>query len=250
MHLDEEQLQRLLDGELADSEEASARAHIAQCADCRRRAADAEREEDEVDALLGQLDGPAPSLDAESVAARARARDSGWMRRAAAVLLAVGIAGAAYAVPGSPLPALVQAVVTWIGGGPDVPRKTPEPERAPHAGSPDASVAGIAVDPGERLLILFTSSQAEGEARVTLTDGALVTVRAPIGAATFSSDVDRLVIDNHGSAATFEIQIPRTAPLVEIRAKGDRLFVKEGARVTPEGPAGSGGPFLLPLSHR
>jgi len=114
----------------------------------------------------------------------------------------------------------------WTGGG--------------SAQAPDPGVAGIAVAPGRALVILFTSPQVEGQAQVSLTDGTEVVVRAPSGTATFTADVDRLVIDNPGSRATFEIQIPRAAPWVEIRVQGVPIFLKEGSRVT--------GSYLLPLT--
>jgi hypothetical protein len=242
MHLDEEQIQRLLHGELAPAADTSARQHLAECADCRRRIAEAEREEDEVYALLRQVDHPPPPVDADAIAARARTRNFGWGRRAAGILVALGLAGAAYAAPGSPLPAWVEAVKEWIGDRPDSSPSAPAPVQAP-----EPRVAGIAVDPGQNLLILFTSPHAEGQAQVWLTDGTEVVVRAPIGAAIFSSDVDRLVIENHGSPASFEIGIPRSAPRVEIRVGGNRIFLKEGSRVRTEKSTDAQGLYLLPL---
>jgi hypothetical protein len=136
---------------------------------------------------------------------------------AAVVLLALGVAGVAYAAPGSPLRQWAHAVAVWLRG------ETPQPE---------ASGAGIAVAPGQNLIILFTSTQREGSARVSLTDRADVVVRAPVGAATFSLEADRLVIDNKHSRASFEIQIPRAARRVEIRVAGARRFLKDGPAVT------------------
>ncbi len=243
MHLDEEQVQRLLHGELARPVETSAREHLAGCADCRARVTEAEREEDEVFALLRHVDHPPPRVDAQALAVRARARDFGWGRWAAGLLLALGLAGAAYAAPGSPLRAWLQAVVEWMGGRPDRSRLAPAPAQAR-----DSSIAGVAVTPGRDFLILFTSPQAGGQAQVSLTDGAEIVVRAPIGAATFTSDVDRLVIDNGGSSATFEIQIPRAAPRVEIQVAGDRILLKVGSRVMTEQSTEREGQYLLPLT--
>lgn len=226
-HLDEEQVQRLLHRELAPPQERAIREHLAECLACRGRFAAVQQDEDEVHALLRHLDHPPPRVDAHAVAARARAREVRWVRWAAGVGLALGLAGAAYAAPGSPLPAWVEVVVEWMSGG---SAQTPA----------DPGGAGIAVAPGRALVILFTSPQAEGHAQVSLTDAVDVAVRAPSGAATFTADVDRLVIDNSGSAATFDIQIPRAAPRVEIRVAGVRVFLKEGPRVT--------GPLHLPLT--
>jgi len=238
MHLDEDRLQRLRHGELSPAMETAARQHVAECAECRGRVAAAERDETEVFGLLRELDHPTPQIDAETVAARARGRGHGRgvsaMRWAAGIVLVLGLAGAAYAAPGSPLPTWVETVVEWASGRPD---------RAP---APSPGVAGIAVAPGPRLVIVFTAPQATGQAQVSLTDGADVVVRVLSGAATFTTDVDRLVIDNQGSA-TFEIQIPRTAPRVEIRVGGQRVFLKERSRVTTDTVTDMGGPYVLPL---
>jgi len=218
MHLDQEQTQRLVHGELSPSTERAAREHLALCNECRAHVAETERQEDEVQALLRSVDHPAPRIDVRAIVARARARHFGWMRWAAGILLALGLAGAAYAAPGSPLRTWAKAVAAWLGGGPKQ--------------APEASVAGIAVAPRRELVIQFTAHQTVGAAQVSLTDGAEVVVRAPLGAAMFTADADRLVIDNTGSQASFEIEIPRTAPRVEIRVGQDRTFLKEGTRVT------------------
>lgn len=242
MHLDEEQVQRLLHGELSRKAEVSARDHIATCLECGHRAADAEREEDEVHGLLRAVDDPTPSIDADAIAAATPARHFALSRLAAGLLLALGVAGAAYALPGSPLPRWVRAAVEWIGGGAHRPPPAPAPERAP-----DRRVAGIAVPPGQNLIIRFESAQRAGQVRVSMGDGAEVVVRAPIGAATFTSEVDRLVIDNRG-ASDFEIQIPRSAPRVEIQASGSLIFLERGGRVIVGGAADTSGFFVLRLA--
>ena len=73
-------------------------------------------------------------------------------------------------------------------------------------------MAGIAVAPGAKLVILFASTRAESAAHVSLTDSEDVVVRAPVGAAAFTSNDDRLVIENAGSSATFEIEIHEQRP--------------------------------------
>ncbi len=241
MHLDEEQLQRLLHGELPPAAAASAREHLAACAECRQRAADAEREESEVFALLRRLDHPAPRADVEFIAARAGAHGFAWGRWAATILVVLGLAGGAYALPGSPVPRWVESVAAWIGGRPSQTSLAPAP-------APEPGVAGIAVSPGQSLFILFTVSGPEGHARVSLTDGAKVVVRGPVGAATFSTDAGRLVIENHGTSATFEIEIPRDASRVEIRVGGSRIFLKDGPSITTVQTVEAGDVYLLRLS--
>jgi anti-sigma factor RsiW len=236
MHLDEERLQRLLHGELPAQEEKAAREHLAACMECGGRLAEAEREDTEVHALLRSADRPAPRVGADTIVARAATRHLELSRVAAAILLALGmIAVAAYAAPGSPLKAWVGAMVEWVGGGSGRSRAAVE-----------RRVSGIAVAPGRQLIILFTSSQSIGRAEVSLTDDAEVVVRAPIGAATYTSGAEQLTIDNRGSAATFEIQIPRTAPRIEIRLEGSLVFLKEAERVVSDA-SGASGSYLLPL---
>jgi hypothetical protein len=260
MHIDEERIQRLLHGELSRAGEATAREHVAGCAACRERLAEAQGEENEIHALLRALDGPEPRIDVESVVHRADAPDShrhrgpaprpgrgrggrhrSAIRWGAGILLAAIVAGAAYAVPGSPLPVWVHAVVQWIG------RSRPSPPGPAPARDRDPDVAGVTVVPGRELVILFTSPQSKGHARVSLTDEAEVAVRAASGAASFTSEVDRLVIGNAGSSAAFEILIPRAAPRIEIRVGGRRIFVKQGDHVITAASPDARGAYLLPL---
>ncbi len=255
MHLDDERIERLLHSELPVAADAPARMHMRDCGACRERVAVAEREEAAVLRLLQELDHEPPLVAAGDVMARARSATisasaprgarSQWRRRAAGLLVALGIAGAAYALPGSPVPGWVDAVVERIGSLtrpsiPIAPEVTPGPAVAPPASG------GIAVAPGPNLSIEFVQTQSAGAIEVLLTAGDDVLVRTAQGAATFTSEVDRLVVDNTGSGASFEIQIPRAAPRVEIRVAGRQVFLKEGARVLTEA-ADLRGSYLLPL---
>jgi hypothetical protein len=244
MHLDEEQLQRLLHRQLPSRAARSARDHLAECGDCRERFVTAERDDNAVLALLREVDHEVPVVDPEALVARLRWTGAGWGRWAAGFLLLVGIAGAAYALPGSPVRQWVRSAVAWIAGSGPRPSST----RAEVSTLP---VAGIAAVPGPRFVIAFQSPEPGGHARVSLTDGKHVTVRAPSGAAGFTSAANRLVIANTGRGATFEIEIPRSAPRVEIRVAGARIFLKDGSRVTSDWPATVEGGYLIPLSpHR
>ena len=243
LHLEDGLVLRLLHGEVAGPAQAEAREHLARCADCRQRVEAARRAEEELQASLQAVDHPTPRVSAESIVARARATSWRTVRWAALVLLALGLAGAAYAAPGSPLRGWIRAAVAWMRGRPEQPSTV-----APPWPAPEPAPAGVAVSPGERLLILFTSPQTGAEALVSLTDGADVVVRAPEGAATFTSRVDRLTIDNRGAPARFEIEIPRAAPRVEIRVAGVRFLLKEGSRITAERSSAASAPYRFPLN--
>ena len=76
MHLDDERLQRLLDGELEPGAETAIRGHLATCEACRDQMTAVRREAAEVSRLLAFLDDPVPRLDPEDVV-RASGRGGG-----------------------------------------------------------------------------------------------------------------------------------------------------------------------------
>jgi hypothetical protein len=239
MHLNEEQLQRLLHQQLAPGASRMAREHLTECTECRERLALAEQDEAWMFALLRRLDHPAPAVDAATVAARARGQARARVRWAAGILLFLAGAGAAYAMPGSPLRHWVRSVLTRVIGSEQLP--------APTQGT-DGGTAGIAALPGEDFVIAFQSPEPGGVVRVSLTNGDEVTVRAPGRAASFTSGAERLVVHNTGTGAGFEIEIPRAAPRVEILVVGRRIFLKDGSRIVTDGPRVAEGHYLLPLS--
>ncbi len=244
MHLDDELVQRLVDGEVDATAVAGARAHLDQCAGCRALVERAAREEAELRTLLARVDDPAPRVAVEEVIGRASARTPEWLRRAAVIVAALGVAGIAYAVPGSPVPAWVGGLVARSGTGDGGVRPTLPTEPLQ---TPDPITTGVAVAPGQSLVVQFASYQVEGRIRVSITDGVLAELRAIGGTVTFGSEVERLTVANQGSGADYEIAIPRGAPQVEIRI-GDRLILrKQGDRLTAVAEADPDGRYLLPL---
>ena len=67
--------------------------------------------------------------------------------------------------------------------------------------------------------------------------------------ATFTSDINRLVIDNQPTSAIFEIAIPRSAPRVEIEVHGRRVFLKDRDQVTAGGVTVANQQYLIPLKQ-
>ena len=253
-HLDEERTQRVVDRELAAAEMEPIEAHLASCAACRDKVAATKREQDAMRALFLSLDElslhepasvavamPTPLARRGVVSAGVAGRPGRrvLLRRAAIVVLAIGLAGAAYAAPGSPLPELVRQIARKIGG---LPAETPQPRDIPLRDTSEGppAVSGIGIPADSPIQIVFTTGQASGGARVSFTDGETITVRGPAGAARFASEADRLVIDNEGTTATYDIEIPRNAPRVEIRLGERRLFLKEGDRLVGPPPDASG----------
>jgi hypothetical protein len=264
-HLDDELVERVLHGELSPASEVTVRAHLAGCAICQTTLREAEREEARIVALLRSLDRPAPRIEYDVVAAASGRRPAAasspaaalssrhsivrhsFARRsgrwAAAALFALGVGGAAYALPGSPLPRLLRRLIPWTE------RPATDTPPAPPAAPATGSGGGITVDPGERLTIVFRSAPATGHAIVSLTEAGRVSVRAISGGASFTSDVDRVTIDATGTATGFEIAIPRTAADVEIVAGGRSIFRKTGPRVETDARADGDARWRLALGR-
>ncbi len=239
MHLDEERVQRLLHGELEPAGERVTRQHLATCDDCRMLVDEARAEEHRIFGLLREVDHPLPDVDPRAILAAGRRPRRGWERWAAGLLLVAAAGGAAYAAPGSPLPAALDRLAAILA---------PTPSRPAIAATDSAPPgAGIAVVPGDRLTIRFVVEGDSTFAAASLTDGDEAIVRALAGAATFSSEVDRLSVRSAGPAR-FEILIPRSAPWVDILAGNTPVFRKRAGEVLAEAEPGADGRYDLRLS--
>jgi hypothetical protein len=240
MHLDDEQLQRMLHGELGA--EGSLSEHVSGCLDCRSRLAEAEQDEGWVFGRLRLLDHAAPPASLERILVSASAHAPVWHRWAAGIVLLLTAAGVAYAAPGSPLTRVVERIMAMLD-------RHEETRTAPAVPTVvNESQAGIAVDPGRRLTIVFGGDQPDGVAIISLSDSSEVIVRAAGGTSTFTSDVDRVTIDHSGPPAVVDIQIPRRAAQVEIHAGGQRIFFKQGSRIMTLVRPDSRGRYRLPLA--
>jgi hypothetical protein len=241
MHLDDERVQRLLHGELEPAGERLARQHLAACNDCRTLVDQARAEEHRIFSLLREVDHPPPDADPRVVLAAGGRPRTQWGRWAAGILLVAAAGGAAYAAPGSPLPAALDRLVAILA--PTQPPAGTDPA-ATDAAPPGA---GIAVTPGDRLTIRFVVEGDGAFATLSLIDGDEAVVRAVAGAATFTSDVDRLSVRSAGTAR-FEILIPRSAPWVEVLAGDTPVFRKRADRVVTQTGPGADGRYRLILS--
>lgn len=239
MHLNDDQMQRFLHGELDARSQEVLSTHVAGCERCARQLAEAEREEKDIFELLGTLDHAPPRVEVESIA-RDRSALAVWGRRAAVFVAAAALAGAAYAIPGSPLPTLVDRVAQWIAGEPSTTSE--ETEVAPRVTS------GIAVPGQARFAIVFAAEQKSGVAALSPGDGPNVVVRAFGGTVTFTTDIDRLTIDNRESSADYEIEIPRDISFCEVSIGARRIVVKDGESFATGLVTDERGRFLLPLT--
>jgi hypothetical protein len=247
MHLDDEQIQRLLDPSLAASIWVEAGGHLEGCAECRTRVADAEQEERWLFDRLGRLDHSVPAISIRDLMDAGRRRPSRWGRLAAGIALAVGTAGLAYAAPGSPLPRWVHRIAEVI-----VPSRPAHPAVQDTTAHPPAAVtqAGIAVEPGDRFVVELAPGQSLDSAVMWLTDSAELTVRARGGITSFTSDVGRLGVTHTGAAGILEIQVPRAAPRVELRLGGHQVWLKDRAQIRSATSADAAGRYHVSLTRR
>ncbi len=241
MHLTDEQLERLADNEVSEAQRLALAGHLVGCAECRAREAAAMAGAESLSRLLGLLDHPVPGLTAGEVIRRASTPSVRAGRWAAAVLLSLALAGVAYAAPGSPLPGWLGAVRAWIA------REQPTPSPGQPEPAPEPGGAGIAVLPGEHLVIRLQPAPRDGTLRVRLSDGAEVAVRTTGGAAGFLTGTGQLVIEARAEPIHLEVDIPRSAASVEIVAGGRSLLHKAGERVTSQATSTPDGTYLLLL---
>jgi hypothetical protein len=241
MHLDDERVQRLLHNELHRAGEQAVRMHLAECRGCRDLVEDARAEESRIFELLRQLDHSPASVDPLTLFPAVAARRWSWERWAAGLLLVVLAGGAAYAVPGSPLPGVLERIV---GRGPRaLPQTATEAPERPQT----PAGAGIALAPGSHLTIRFLAEGGDAVATLSLTEGEEVTVRAVEGTASFSSEQDRLTIRSAGPVR-FEISIPRSSRSLDVLAGDTPVLRKRAADVVTDAPGGPSGGYTLLLA--
>lgn len=198
-------------------------------------------EDREVAELLSRLDHPVPPVSVEMVIGRARRAGVERLRWAAGIALALGLAAsAAYAAPGSPVPGWIAQAARALGLAAPVADPSFDGAQLP------AESAGIALIPGDSLLIEFLEAGLSGYLRVDLTDDAEVIVQAPTGSTRFASEPERLLVE-HPTPDTVHVQLPRAGGRVVIRVGARELLQKDGPAVSTgqEAVAGSGYVFSL-----
>ncbi|MCI0435197.1 MAG: hypothetical protein L0271_16390 [Gemmatimonadetes bacterium] len=252
-HLDDERVQRVATDELAPAMAAATRDHLAACAACRNRVEAARHDDEAVNRLLLALDHPIPPVDAAQVIARAKGArpraSSPWLRRAAIVALSAGVAGAAWALPGSPVPDWFAKLAALVSG--DAVRvASPPASPAPTGTQTGTTAGGVRIEPGDSLVIVFSTARPGASLRVTLVDESEAEVEAFASGTAFSPDPDAgvLHVDNSASGASFDIRIPRAARRVEIRIADHVVFLKAGDRIT-SAVTEDRGQWLVPMSE-
>ena len=235
MHLTEDAIERLIDGELAAATASDAARHLAACAEC---AAAVKRARDEVAGIavgVARLDHALPTVDPNGIIRRVESNRIRRYRLAASVALFLGVATAAAALPGSP-------VRSWLGLQ---PKHEPAVPPAVSPTPPPPPAAGIAVAPGQSLTIVLEAPLGGVVAVVELVQSGEVVVSTTTSGTTFSSGVDTLRVDNLEGGAVVSIAVPQAAPRVLLRVGDAAPWLKVGGRVDSPVEADSSGVYRL-----
>jgi hypothetical protein len=113
--------------------------------------------------------------------------------------------------------------------GPAETRALTPPPREPVV---TPSLDGIAVAPGDELIIAFDTTARGGKVRISLTDGADVVIRAPAGTAVYTAREAGVLVTPSLDSTIYEVEVPRAAARVEIRVGQERKFLKNGSNVS------------------
>jgi len=193
--------------------------------------------------MLRMADVAPPAVDIGTLIARAARTRPSWRRRQ----IAAGagsklLAGAAAAMPGSPVRAYVARLFRQA---PPVLAPAPvAPDRAPTAPARE----GIAFIPGATVDVAWRAPERTGTIRITIVRASSVRLTHQGGTATYTLTANGVVIENRGSTASFNLALPEAVVRARVTVGGRTVFTKSGADVQTQGVRDSTGTFLVPLS--
>lgn len=222
MHLDAETTQRFVDEELSGGRHAAVLEHLEACETCRNDVEAARRLDARAMALIGSMAVPDPGVSVADIQRQAaRPSGTGWRRWAAAAVLTVAGATAAYAAyraPGGPLEHVD-----------DPPATSDRPSAPQHETLEGAS--GITVD-GARSIHIQDLGPG-GELSVALHDGAGISIRSSRPGTAFDAEVERVTVRwDSREASRIAVEVPRSSSSVEVVVGSRMVWTWSGGRVT------------------
>ena len=232
-HLPEGILRAFLDGEASAASRVELERHLATCPSCSARLTALQQASADTGKLLTLLTPEPLLLEPEAVIRRARVRSltrSGVIA-AAALVLAVGVASAM--VGSSRVRAFALRVWSAVSGAPrSIPSSEPQGQ------------GGIAFVPTPEAEIAFDMRQDQGVLRVAMADTAEISIRAS-GPVAYRVGAGGIVLHNRGSAASYDIVVPRDAQHVRILVAGRVVLEKLGPRIATGVPSDRAGRFVI-----
>lgn len=259
-HVDEGLLVALRDGAVASSQEATARLHLDACTPCRERLAALERRRSDVAVALEALDGLLDTVDTTAARASVRARvahtasaaaggpalvrregassdggtrrmsgsrGSGWAR-AAGVILFLGAASAAAALPHSPLH-------RWVRGllGPETPTAS-SVESTPTASVEPPETTGVRLSvPSGPLRVVLQGVAPDAEIEVRWMPGTEAAVFGPVGSR-FTSAAGRL--EARLTPGAVRVELPRAVATASLEVNGHTYLSRGPGGLEVPGP--------------
>ncbi len=237
MHLTESELAALTHGDVS-APSGVALTHLASCPDCSARLESLRAADREVAGLLRSVDHPAPRFRGAAFLDELQ-----WRRRRIASIaagLALCVAGAAAALPNSPLHHVLLRALSRTEA-----TRTPNAKPVSNPVPPKAG-AGVAFIPGSSLDALFRDPRPGSHLRIFLVDGPRVSATAD-GDAAFAIHQSRLEVTDRGVAMNFTLEIPRTVSEVRVRAGNEMLFEKRAGTVSGSRSMDSTGAYTFDL---
>ena len=240
-HLDDGQLQALLDEELGEVDTGSAKAHLRSCAECRARLDEARDANHRLSTALSLLDRSRPELRPSVIRPPSTVRPGGWRRlgmaRAAAMLLTVAAAASA-TVPGSPLRELI---TRGLRGPQEVATLERTADSVPMVAATEAlaeTSIGVELEDG-RFTVILTETAPAVRIRASLIDGSEGAVYATGDAVSARFGTSPGTITVSGVAAgELRVEIPSAAEDAAIRVDGRTYLTKVGDQLRLAGSPG------------
>ncbi len=235
MHLSEQELAALTHGDVS-APSGAALAHLVSCSDCSARLEMLRAADREVAGLLGGVDHVVPRVRGAAFVDALHAR----RRRVGAIAagLAFCVAGAAAALPNSPLHHAILRVFSTSGSSLG--------RNANQVGNPFPPKPGVGVAfvPGSSLDVLFKNPRPGGRLRISLVDGPQVSATAD-GDAAFSIYQSQLEVNDHGVAMSFVLEIPRRVADVTVRTGSETILSKHANLISHSRPSDSTGAYTF-----
>lgn len=238
-HLDEGTLVALRDGDAGALADVLADAHLRACDACSEALHEAKRRAPVIAAALDSLDEPIDILRAKAAVRRRldtqrgaqRIRAAGWWRghlgRAAALLVLT--AGAASALPWSPIRHW------WTGAPASAPMAEPGTGVATPSAPQAAPAAGISVGvPDGRITVVVSGAEPGTVIDVRWVERATARVSAPSGSGFTYAD-GRAEVE--AAPGPIEVDLPRAAEAASLVVDGRVFLERIGAELDVPGPA-------------
>ena len=170
-----------------------------------------------------------------------------WLRGAVIVLAIVALCGAAFVIPGSPVPAWFKQAGARIGGD---EAAMEEPADTVDTTTLMPAVTSVTIPPTKHFSIVFAAPQDSGTAYLFPTDGFNITVSAIGGAPQYKlTSADRLDVDNTGLDSSYEIEVPLSANYVELVIGERHILLKDQYRFGEDLLMDERGRRVIPLQQ-